>query len=151
MAASSSMINTVPEREACASPGCRMMTTASDIDCLPHQREFEIKRRAFARMTFDPNFSRVLLNNAVSDRKSKPSTFALAFARRGFSGEERVVNTMNVFLRYTAASIGNHDAYPIAVGCRDTQSSACRHGIASIQEQIEKHLLQSSGVAVDER
>src|SRR2546422_4078041 len=76
MAASSSMINTVPEREAWASPGCRMMTTASDIDCLPHQREFEIERRAFARMTFDPNFSRVFLNNAVSDRKSKPSTFA---------------------------------------------------------------------------
>ncbi len=71
-------------------------------------------------MTFDPNFSRVFLNNAVSDRKSKPSTFALAFARRGFSGEERVVNTMNVFLRYTAASIGNHHTDPVTVGCHDT-------------------------------
>src|SRR5207247_8870539 len=151
MAASSSMINTVPEREGWASPGCRMMTTASDIDCLPHQREFEIESRAFAGMTFDPNFSRMLLNNAIRHRKSKSRTFALAFARRGFSGEERVVNAMNVVLRYTAAGIGNNAAYPVALGCRDTQSSACRHGIASIQEQIEKHLLQSSGVAVDER
>src|SRR5207249_11999417 len=117
MAASSSMINTVPEREACASPGCRMMTTASDIDCLPHQREFEIKRRAFARMTFDPNFSRVLLNNAVSDRKSKPSTIVLAFARRGFSFEVWVVYTMNLFLRSTVVSIDNHHTDSVTVGC----------------------------------
>src|SRR2546428_13094909 len=110
MAASSSMINTVPEREAWASPGCRMMTTASDIDCLPHQREFEIKRRAFARMTFDPNFSRVVLNNAVSDRKSKPRTFALDLARRGFRGEERVVSTLKVFLRIIGAVSGYHEA-----------------------------------------
>src|SRR5436853_6664322 len=100
MAASSSMINTVPEREAWASPGCRMMTTASDIDCLPHQREFEIERRAFARMTFDPNFSRVFLNNAVSDRKCKPSTFALAFATMGCRGAERVIYAMHVCARY---------------------------------------------------
>src|ERR1700745_464071 len=119
MAASSSMINTTPAHEACVSPGCLMMTAASDIDGLPHQRELEIERRAFARMTFDPNFSRVLLNDAIRYRKSKPRTFTLSFARRRFSGEEWVVNAMNVFLRYTIAGIGNHHAYTITVGCRD--------------------------------
>src|SRR5207247_11161051 len=116
MAASSSMINTVPEREACASPGCRMMTTASDIDCLPHQREFEIKRRAFARMTFDPNFSAVLLNNAVSDRNCKPSTSASPLARRGVRGDVRAGNTVNLFLRYNSTSSANHHTDPVTFG-----------------------------------
>src|SRR5436853_7768941 len=108
MAASSSMINTVPEREACASPGCRMMTAASDIDGLPHQREFEIESRAFAGMTFDPNFSRMLLNNAILHRKSKFRTFALAFPRRGFNGNERDVIAMNLVWRCTPGGSGNH-------------------------------------------
>src|SRR5947208_14049956 len=120
MAASSSMINTVPEREACASPGCRMMTAASDIDGLPHQREFAIESRAFAGMTFDPNFSRMLLNNAIRHCKSKSRTFALAFARRGISVEERALIAMNVVLCYTGVGHGNDDAYPTAFRYGDT-------------------------------
>src|SRR5579872_5675425 len=152
MAASSSIISTEPMRaNSGSSAPRRVMTAASDMHSLLHQRKVQVERRAFTGTALHSDFSRVLLNNSITHRQSQARAFALPFARRRFGGEKRVINTLDVFLRDSASCVGDGDADAHAIRSRNPQLAAARHGIARVQKQVQEHLLQASRIALDWR
>src|SRR5579859_8070350 len=104
MAASSSIINTEPIDERVSLRG-REITAASDIYSLSSQREIEIEARAFAGMALHPNLARVFLNNSITHRQAEAGSARLSFPQC-FSGEEGVVDAMDVLLRNPCAGVG---------------------------------------------
>src|ERR1700689_5490306 len=99
IAASSSIISTEPMRaNSGSSAPRRVMTAASDMYGLLHQRKVQIERRAFTGAALHSNLSCVFLNDSVTDRQSQASAFTLAFARCGLSREKRIIDTLNVLL-----------------------------------------------------
>ena len=59
---------------------------------------------------------------------------------------------MNVFLRNSRAGVGDADADEFAVQRRDVQVlRRSRHRILGIEKQIQEHLLQAPGVALNRR
>src|SRR6202451_429291 len=148
---SSSMMSTEPDGPGlpCAAP--RVMTAASDMNRLPAQGKIQGKRGSGARVTFDANFSRVLLDDAVGNRKAQPGAAALAFLRRSLGSKEWIVDSVDVLRRNARPTVGHLHAHRTAVGGGDTQRSAARHGIFGIEKQIQKHLLQAPGIALNRR
>ena len=64
------------------------------MDCFPGDREFQPERSALARRRAHVNLSRVLLDNAVADRKTQPGAPA-----GGLGGEEWIENAMEMLGR----------------------------------------------------
>jgi len=91
----------------------------------------------------------VLLNDAVGHGKPQTGSLALAFARGRLGGEERVVDALNVFLWDSISGVGNLHADCLSVGTGDAQDAALGHGVFGVKEQVQKDLLQASGVALD--
>src|SRR6185369_16072342 len=149
MAASSSMISTEPEEVEPSPRLWRGMVASSDIDSLPREREIQVEGCASPGMAFHPNLPGMLLNDSVSHGKTQAGAFALAFTRGRFGGEERVVDALDVFLRDTAAGVGDDHADPVPVGGGYTERSALRHGVARVQEQVQEYLLQASRITAD--
>src|SRR3954463_3551520 len=85
----------------------REMTAASDMYCLPAQREFQCKGCSCPGIAFHANFSSMLLNNAVSDRKPQPGSPVLAVFRSSLGGKEGIVDALNVLRSYPGARIGD--------------------------------------------
>src|SRR6266581_434042 len=97
------------------------------------------------------NLARVFLNDSVGDGQAQARSASLTWARRGLSGEERIVDALQVFRCNARAGIRN-EGFNVAVGHGgDTESTAAGHGFLGIQKEIEKNLLQLAGVAVDGR
>ena len=106
---------------------------------------------AFARAALHADIARVFLDDAVGDRKSKTGAAILAFGGRRLGGEKWIVDAVNVFLRNARAGVGDAHADEFAVQRRHVQYSAPGHRVLGVQEQIQKHLLQASGVALNQR
>src|SRR5579872_7028373 len=147
MADSSSTIRIAPKAEP-LSIGARLNTANSDIDNLPYQGEFKMKRRALSRMAFHPDLARVLLDDAVSHRETQPGAPGLAFARGVLGGEKWIVNLVDVLGRDARAGIAYAHPNRCAVGGGDAQGSASGHGVFGVQEEIQKDLLELAGIAI---
>src|SRR5271169_5833935 len=89
----------------------------SDMDCLPRRYQWEIQGEggAFARAALHADITRVFLDDAVGDRKSKTGAAILTLHRRRLGSEEWVVDTMNVFLRDPRAGVGDAHADEFAI------------------------------------
>src|SRR6516225_8690321 len=83
------------------------ITTTSDIYCLSSQGEIQKEGCARTRVAFHAYLASVFLNDAVGDRKPQSGPARLSFFGCGLGGEERIVNTMNIFLSDAAAGVGN--------------------------------------------
>src|SRR5208282_3384220 len=120
----------------------------SDMDCLPRRYQWKIQGEggAFARAALHADVARVFLDDAVGDRKPKTGAATLAFRRSRLGREEWIVDAVDVFLRNARACVGDAHADKFAVECGHVQDSAPGHGVLGVQEQIQKHLLQSPGV-----
>src|SRR5271170_4263929 len=95
------------------------------------------------------NLAGVLLDDAVGDRETEPSAAPVAWPGRGLGGEEGIVNAFEMLGCNACAGVG-HDCLNMSVDeCGHTERSAFRHGLLGVQQEIEKHLLQLAGVAVD--
>src|SRR5215470_5051093 len=99
------MIRMHPCEDDGASVRRRGMTAASDIDRLSQQREIEVERRALVGSALDANLARMLLDDAVSNRKAKTSAAFLAILGHVLGCKERIVNSLNVLLRNSLAAI----------------------------------------------
>src|ERR1700684_272717 len=102
-------------------------------------------------MTVDANLSRMFLNDSVGDRKAESGTAGLPFARRSFRGEERIVDALDIFRRDAGTVFGYRHPHPVAIKGRHAQSTAARHGIFGVEEEVEKNLLQPSRVSLNGR
>src|SRR5262249_12437374 len=151
IAASSSIINTEPGDAKSSRPAKSRLIAASSTDCLPDHGEFHDERRPAARRAVNPDFPRVFLNDSVGDGKSQARPAASARFRLALSGEEGVINTMDVFLRDATSGICDLDLDVMAIQCADGQSAAARHGILGVKEQVQEDLLQLAGVPMDRR
>ena len=56
---------------------------------------------------FDMDLSGMLLNDAVGDGKAQAGAAALPVAGRGFGGEERIVDALEVLGRDAGAGVGD--------------------------------------------
>src|ERR1700687_4498453 len=122
----------------------------SDMDFLPDQREIQGEGGSFARAALHADIARMFLNDAVSDRKSKTGAAILALRGRRLGREKWIVDALNVFLRNARAGIGDAHADEFPIQRRYVQDSAPGHRVLGIQEQIQKHLLQAPGVALNQ-
>src|SRR5580704_6909654 len=102
------------------------------MNCLPAEREIEREGRASAGMTLHANLARVLLNDAVGDRKSEAGAAGLAFARRSLRSKERIVNALNVFRRDARPGVGHTHADALAVERGYAQRAATRHRVFGV-------------------
>src|SRR5579864_8957 len=91
------------------------MTAASDIHSLPHQRKLKVESRAFIRSAFHANLARMLLDDSVGHRETQPGAASLAILGRSLGGEERVVNSPNMFLSDAGAGVRDHHVDAVAV------------------------------------
>src|SRR5258706_16379748 len=122
--------------------GCRVSTPASDMECLPAKREFEMECGALADGALDANLTRVFLQNAVGDGEAETGAAISAVARGVLGGKKRIVDAGDVFLRNAGAGVRDGDMHGLAVGGGDAQSAAAAcHGVLCIQEQVEENLV----------
>ena len=76
-----------------------------------------MKRCAGANRALDMDLARVLLDDAVGDRKAKPGTAPVTRTRHGFCGEKWIVNPLQM-LRRNAGTRVAHQRLDMAVGQR---------------------------------
>src|SRR5207248_7061013 len=129
----------------------RARTAVLDIDGLPDHWKFEVEGGSNSTFAFYADFPSMLLDNSVCNRQSEASSAMLPFTNHGLGSKERIVNTVDVFLRDSASGIAdcNCDSHPVA--SHNAQCSPLRHGVLCIQEQVQKHLLQFAGISHDGR
>src|SRR5208282_4227038 len=154
ISASSSMMSTAPARPGVPCNRLREMTAASDIFCLrrngfPAQGKIQGESRPGAGLALDTNLASMFLDDAVGDGKAEAGAAGLACARGSLGGEEWIVNALNVFRRDARSGVGHAYADALAIERGHAQRSAAGHCIFGIQEQVQEHLLQSSGVPLN--
>src|SRR5579859_4592515 len=142
-------MSTVPAGDGLPLTVPRVMTAASDMNCLPAQWKIERERRARSWIAFHADFAGMLLDDAVRDRKSQPSAALLPFGRSRLCREKWIVNALNVFRCDPRAGIGDSNAYHLAVACGHFQLTAARHRVFGVEKQVQKHLLQPSGIPLN--
>src|SRR4051812_3409573 len=151
---SSSMMSTEP---ACAdSIGdvlCGTATTALVlcIHGLSDQRKFDVEGGAFARIALHVDLAGVLLDDPVRHREPQAGATRRSVARHVLCGEERIVDSVYMLRRNAGAGVTHGDVNTVAVRGGNGERSAAGHRVLRVQEQVQEHLLQLSGVAVNER
>src|SRR5882724_1090841 len=111
----------------------------------PWKREVETGTAAGAAENFDR--TAMFLHDTVADREPEARPLA-----RGFGGEEGIVNAMKVLRCYAVAGVDDFHARAAVFGrCRHFEHAAGLHGVAGVQKQVEKHLLQLARVTVNRR
>src|SRR5689334_11793699 len=107
-------------------------------------RKFEVKAGATARTAEYFDRTAMFLHDTVADRKAEAGALA-----GGLGSEERIVDAVQVLWSDAVAGIDHVDARAAVIGCRlHFQHSPSLHGVPRIEEQIQKHLLQLSRIAV---
>src|ERR1019366_9689044 len=103
------------------------------------------ERRTHANLALHMHLAAVLLHDAVAYGQAKPGALVLAIARLGLGGKERVEDAMQVLLLDPSAEVLDHhpDVSPRLLR-RNPYVWVGRivHGVARIQQQIQRHLLQ---------
>src|SRR5258708_19699105 len=111
------------------------------MDRFPHSGELDVEGSAFAWRGANVNFSSMLFDYSVADGEGKAGA-----AAAGFGGEKGIEDAMDVLARNAGAGVGDFDFDAAVVsGGAHFQHSASGHGVASIQEEIEKYLLKFIG------
>src|SRR5271157_3121484 len=118
-----------------------------DMDRFPDSRELDVEGSAPAWRRADINSTGVFFDDPVAHRQAETCAAPCRFGR-----EKRIKNLMDVFTGNAVARVNNLylDA-AIVRGSAHFQHSACRHGIARIQEQVQENLLQLIGGAAHRR
>src|SRR5882724_12955729 len=102
-----------------------------DMYRFPSSREFQPEGRAFIRSGADVNLPGMFLNDAVTYRKSQARA-----ATRGFRGEERIEDAVQIFTRNPRTCIGNFDFDGAVIrGSANIHHAPGGHGIASIHKK----------------
>src|SRR5260370_6797816 len=129
ISASSSMMSIAPAGDGLPFIVPRVMTAASDMHCLPAHRKVQSKRRSRSGIAFDANLAGMFLDDAVSHRESQAGAAVLPLFGRGLRREEWIVNALDVFRRDARPGIGHPHTHHVAVGGRNVQLAAARHGV----------------------
>src|ERR1017187_397798 len=109
------------------------------------ERQFDAELGAAAGAVGNLDGTTVFLNDSVCHRQ--PQSGALA---RGLGGEERVVDAVQMLGGDACSAVGHFDMRVRAfLPGADLDRPAGAHGVARVEDQVEKHLLQLAGVAVD--
>src|SRR5690606_37987209 len=86
--------------------------------------------------------SGMFLYDSIADRKTEARALS-----NFFSGEERIVNLLDIIPRDPHAGVVNlDDDFRILLICRYVQLSSVRHCIFGIEEEVHKNLLQLPGM-----
>src|SRR5215469_3616897 len=147
MAASSSMMSTVPMENDSSRPAAYRLIIASGIDDLSDHGEFHGEGCAVAGRAVDVDLAGMLLNDAVGHGKTQTGATAVSALGLALRGEERIIDAVDVLLRNAAARIRDDDTHIVTVAGGDSQRSAGRHGVFCVEEQVQENLLQLAGVA----
>src|SRR5208283_3057796 len=118
-----------------------------DMDRFPDSRELDVEGSAPAWRRADINSTGVFFDDPVAHRQAETCAAPCRFGR-----EKRIKNLMDVFTGNAVARVNN--LYLDAAIVRRSahfQHSACRHGIARIQEKVQENLLQLVGGAAHRR
>src|SRR5579864_1233613 len=149
MPASSSIIRMEPPLPA--SVRGRVKTAASDIDCLSHGK-FQVERGSGPGLRVHADLTCMLLNDSVRYGKAQARATRLSLTRDILGGKEGIVNPVDVFRRNARAAVTDVDLHGVTIGRADVQRATfARHGIFGIEEQVQKHLLQFAGIAMNKR
>src|SRR5262249_50517585 len=133
ISSSSSMMRTTPFR--------------LDIHWFPYHRKFQPEGCSNPGLTFDRNTAAMLLYDSITDRK--PQTRSLA---GGFGCEERVVNFLDVLAADSNASVLHQNLEFGVQGIRQNpQLASFRHRVSCVDEQVQEHLLQFTGITECDR
>ena len=95
------------------------------------------------------NFSGMFLNDSIRDGKTEARSAAVARFGRGFGGEEGIVNALEMLGRDAGAGIGDKGLDVSVDKCGNAQAAASGHGFLGVEQEIEKDLLELSGIAMD--
>src|ERR1041385_1108470 len=149
MPSSSSIIRMEPPLPA--SVRGRVKTAASDIDCLSHGK-FQVERGPRPGLRTHADLACVFLNDAVRYGEAQARATRLPLARDILGGKEGIVNLVDVFRRNARAAVTDVYLHAVTIGRADVQrTSIGRHGVFGVEEQVQEHLLQFAGVAMNER
>src|SRR5580700_1425133 len=108
-----------------------------DMNRLPDRGKLHMERSAFAGSRADVDLAGMLLDDAVADREAQAGA-----AAAGFRGEKGIENAVNVFARNPRTGVDNFNLHAAVVGARaHFEQAAAGHGVAGVQEEIEKDLL----------
>src|ERR1700674_4295894 len=103
-----------------------------DMNRFPCDREFAPEGRAFFRRGTHVHLPGVLLDDAVAHRKSQARA-----APRGFRGEERIEDAVQIFPGNSGTCIGDFDFYrAVERGRADFHHASRGQGVESIKEEI---------------
>ena len=91
----------------------------------------------------------MFLNNSVSHRQAQARSLTLSFLRGSFRGEERIIDALDMFLRDACPSVSDNHAYCITIHRRNLQCASVGHRIFCVEEEVQEHLLQTSGVPLN--
>src|ERR1051326_1168600 len=149
MPASSSIIRMEPPLPA--SVRGRVKTAASDIDCLSHGK-FQMERGSLPRLRVHADLACVFLNDSVRYGETQARATRLPLTRDVLGGEEGIVNLVDVFRLNACAAVTDIYLHVVTIGRADAQRAAPGgHGVFGVEGQVQEHLLEFAGIAMDER
>src|SRR5579885_2881676 len=109
----------------------------------PHSGKLDMERGALSGRGTNVDFSGMFFDDAIADGEAQASAAAI-----GLGGEKGIEDAMNVLARDSGSRIGNFDFDGAVVrGGANLDHAAAGHGIAGVEQQIEKHLLKLVGGA----
>src|SRR6478609_7199069 len=102
---------------------------------------------AFPRLAFDRNAASMLLNDPMHHRESKSGAFSNFFRR-----EERGKDLAEILARNAMAGVGDHqhDGVRLCLD-RDPQDAPVRHGMQSIDKEVQQNLADLIRIDLHER
>src|SRR4051794_21194093 len=125
--------------------------STSGMDRIPRQRKLKMEGCAGADRALHVDFSRVFLDDAVGHGEAEPRAPLVPRLGSGLGGEEWIVDALQVLGSDAGAGIADQ-RFDMSVDQRGhPQAAAAGHGFLGVQKEIEKDLLQLSGVAVNGR
>src|SRR5688572_28675404 len=118
-----------------------------DIHNLSRKRKVQAERRSPPDIAFNGNTPAMLLHDSVTYRKSETRPLPGSLCRK-----EGIVDLLNVFTADASTRIRNHDLNAtVHDSSTDVKDTPFGHGIASIEKEVQKYLLQLSCVSRDGR
>jgi len=93
----------------------------------------------------------MFLDDAVRHRKSEPGAATVTRLRHCLRGEKRIVDSLQMLGSDTTSAVRD-DCFNVPVYCRgNAEIASAWHCLFSVEQEIQKHLLQLPGIAVDRR
>src|SRR5579863_7160473 len=114
---------------------------------LPGQWKLYMETSACSGTALDADGAAVLAHDTVRHREAQASSFPGTFGC-----EKRIIDALQMLGRDALPAISYFDAgEPLFVPSANRQRTAGLHGVARVQEQIQKYLLQFAGIRLHAR